>query len=455
MTKAIVLRELLDAILSRKLLWITVLCCLPIPLCTLVNQRTLLQFGAYQARAEADYEKSLTGMLPADQIEVRAFRPKPVLAALAFGLESVLPNMVLLRRDGMSVGQGQSQENPVIILFGRIDLLFMVRFVLSLAAIVLTFGAICGEKELGTLSLIFSGPVPRDSVLLGKYLAASIILIVPFLFSLLLTVLLMQFQGSGVLASGEAWMRIVCIFLLCMLYLMAFMGLGILVSSLTSRPLVAITVLLFLWAGLVVVLPQSAGLLSERLLPVESHQSFLFKKNLLAQELDRKRAAELEPFLDDPNYESIRAPIAMKYSVELTKAAAEMDQEYSNRRRAQFRLASVLASVSPVTPLTLGVTAMAGTGVPQSDQFIAAIDRYQAEVNDKVFSQGYRDVFPGGRASVQVNLLALKEIPRFELSNLPLNVLLRKIAAPLGLLILANAVLFVCAYLRFLRYEVV
>ena len=141
MTKTIFLRELLDAILSRKLLWIAVLCCIPIPLCTLVNQRTLLQFAAYQARAEADYEKSLTGMVPADQVEVRAFRPNPRLAALAFGLESVLPSMVLLRRDGMSVGQGQSQNNPVINLFGRIDLLFMVRFVLSLAAIVLTFVA--------------------------------------------------------------------------------------------------------------------------------------------------------------------------------------------------------------------------------------------------------------------------------------------------------------------------
>jgi hypothetical protein len=92
--------------------------------------------------------------------------------------------------------------------------------------------------------------------------------------------------------------------------------------------------------------------------------------------------------------------------------------------------------------------------VPQSDQFISAIDRYQAEVSDKVFSQGYRDVFPGGRASLQVNLVALKDIPRFELTALPLNVLLRKIAAPVGLLILANAVLFVFAYLRFLHYEV-
>src|SRR5947199_270403 len=131
MTRAIFQRELLDAIVSRKLLWICILCFVPIPLSTLVNQRAQGQLAAYLARAQVDYEQSLAGMKAADQVEVRAFRDKPPLSSLAFGLESVLPNTVSLRRDGASIGQGAGQENPILSLFGRIDLLFIVRFVLS------------------------------------------------------------------------------------------------------------------------------------------------------------------------------------------------------------------------------------------------------------------------------------------------------------------------------------
>ena len=99
MTRAIFQRELLDAIVSRKLLWICILCFVPIPLSTLVNQRAQGQLAAYLARAQVDYEQSLAGMKAADQVEVRAFRDKPPLSSLAFGLESVLPNTVSLRRD--------------------------------------------------------------------------------------------------------------------------------------------------------------------------------------------------------------------------------------------------------------------------------------------------------------------------------------------------------------------
>ena len=101
------------------------------------------------------------------------------------------------------------------------------------------------------------------------------------------------------------------------------------------------------------VLPQSAGLLAERLVPVESAESFLLKKNLRAQD-SSAGAAELEPLSEDPNYGQLRQPIALKYQVELAKATAGMDQEHAYRQRTQFRFATLLASLSPVTPLTLG-----------------------------------------------------------------------------------------------------
>ena len=43
--------------------------------------------------------------------------------------------------------------NPAHRLFGTLDLAFIVEIVLSISAFMLTFDAVCGEKEAGTLRL--------------------------------------------------------------------------------------------------------------------------------------------------------------------------------------------------------------------------------------------------------------------------------------------------------------
>jgi ABC-type transport system involved in multi-copper enzyme maturation permease subunit len=47
------------------------------------------------------------------------------------------------------------------------------------------FDAICGEKERGTLKVLLSNSVPRDLVLLGKWIGGYISLAIPFLIALL------------------------------------------------------------------------------------------------------------------------------------------------------------------------------------------------------------------------------------------------------------------------------
>ena len=70
-------------------------------------------------------------------------------------------------------------EHRVFAIFGSLDLAFIVKVVLSLFAILLTFDAICGEREGGTLKLVLSNAVPRDRVILGKLVGGFLALVVP------------------------------------------------------------------------------------------------------------------------------------------------------------------------------------------------------------------------------------------------------------------------------------
>lgn len=454
MLKAIFLREMLEGLVSRRLLFISLLCCTLIPLGVLVNQRSVEQFVAHQARAEAEYERSMQGFSPSDQVELKVFRRKSELASFATGLDQAVPSTVSLRKDGVSFGMGQMLDNPVAALFGRIDLLFIVKFVLSLVAIVLSFNMICGEKEAGTLRLVLSNPVPRDALLLGKYASALLLLVGPFAVGLLLSLLILQVQGTRALAGADQWLAIALLFIVSVLFLASFLSLGLFVSTLTSRSLTAITLLLFVWAGLIAVVPQVGGVVAEMVYPVESAESFLYKKSLATQDIERQRTAELRPFFNDPNYEEIRKPVALKYQAQLEGILSQMDQEYENRRRTQLRIASSLAALSPVSPMTFAFTTLSGTGVLQSDHFQARLAAYRQQINQEVFSQGYRDLLPGVGGALMISTVELQDLPKFRAERLPMSDVFRAVGWHIGLLFVFNAVFFFLAYWRFRRYDV-
>lgn len=424
------------------------------PLSLLVNQRAVAHSIAQQNRARMEYQHSLQGSVPSDQVEVKAFRPRSLLAGFVAGLDSLMPNVVSLRQGGMSFGMAELLDNPTMALFGKIDLLFIVKFVLSLVAIILTFNMICGEKESGTLRLLLSNPIPRDSVLLGKLLSVFVTLVVPLVLGLLMSILVLRLVGDSRAGAGNQWGILGALLGISMLYIGVFVNLGMLVSVLVSRSLTAITALLFLWSSLIAFVPQFGGLLAETIYPVESTESFLLKKSLIAQDLDRQRAAELSQYFGHPDYERLRQPIAMKYASRLQRLYAQMDQEYYNRRQIQLRLASAMASLSPAAPLTFAFTTLCGTGVGAMKEFNERLNEFRRHVNEQLFAQGYRDLLPGRGGMLHISTVDLRDVPHFSYEQPPMAVRLQSIWMDVVLLMSLNAGLFLAAYLRFRRYDV-
>ena len=351
MLREIFSKEMLESFSGKRMLIISILCCTLIPLSIVTNQRNLASSRSQQSEALSDYERSLEGQRASDEVEVKVFRSRPELSGLAAGLDPAIPAIVSLRQTGVSVGQSPLLDNPVATLFGAVDLLFTVKFVLSLAAIILTYNLICGERELGTLKLMLSNPVPRDAILLGKLLSALATILIPFILAFLGSVLALHLVGDSLLSSGERWQEILTILLASLLYIGVFVNLGVFVSTLSSRSLTAITILLVIWAASVTLVPQSAGLLAELLYPVESTESFLLRKSLAAQDLERQRLAELERFVRRTDYNEIRKPVAARYADRLRRLHARMDQDYESRRRTQQRIASSMALLSPSSSL--------------------------------------------------------------------------------------------------------
>lgn len=462
MTLEIFIRELQDGVASRRLLSIFLLCSTLIPLGVIFNQKAVVATTAEVERARSEYELSLEGIGTTDLLEIKAFRFPPPLAGLARGLHGELPSVATLDRKGMTFSRGQGVDNPTRSLFGAIDLLFIVKFILSLVAIALSYDLISGEKELGTLRLVLSHPVPRDSLLLGKVLAAAVTLLLPFAFAALLSLLLLQLVGGQALSTGRTWAEAILLLLVSALYLCVFVNLGALVSCLTRRSVSSMMILLAIWGAWVAVIPQASGLLAEVVSPAESTESFQLRKKLLERDIDRQRGAALRPYFGRDDYAEVREPIAARFDEELHRLETRMEETFENQRRTQSRTALALASLSPAASLSFAATALAGTGPETAERFRHRLADFQEVLDRDLFAGTFVDrAIPssgsGNRAVGGFGIakpVDLATVPRFVFQPPPLAEVLATIWPQVILLAAFNGIFFALAYWRFRRFDV-
>ena len=108
-----------------------------------------------------------------------------------------------------------------------------LRFVLMLLVPVLTARAFAEEKKLGTLDLLWTYPVPESSVLLGKFLASVVLLVVVLVLTLLYPLALSWYY------PGVNWPPLFACYLGLFFLGLAFISVGLLLSATTDSQAIA------------------------------------------------------------------------------------------------------------------------------------------------------------------------------------------------------------------------
>lgn len=462
-TREIFVKEMADSLISRKAWVVTLLSCLLIPFSVFAHRNAQLERTSQQQETRSEYLETLelipqrypdfAGQIPADELEVKIFRESPELACLAAGLDPVLPDVVTLDLHGIAVELDRVSSEAPSFLMGRLDPLFLVQFVFSLLAILLTFDLISGEREAGTLKLILVNPVSRGRVLRGKIASALVLLIVPYTLAFGLAVLLLRWTGTGA-SSPDLWLRILVLYGISLLYLGCFVHLGAWVSSLTSSSLTSLVTLLFLWAVTTAIVPPGAELLAQRMYPTENAIALLQDKNRLRQELAEERLEELRPLAEEERYEELRREIADRYEARFQEAAQGMEADFRRKRERQTRLTRWLAGTSPASSLSLAWTALADTGTDYSRRFFQDVEAYQETLRSTIFAGTFRDFLAAGQARGRIQLIDPEEIPTPTLRSRGLRDALDEIWPQVLLLVLFNILPAVGAHIAFARYDV-
>lgn len=107
-----------------------------------------------------------------------------------------------------------------------------------LLAIAIGFDLISKEKETGSLKLLLARPTYRDSIINGKILGATSILIISLLATFLVAMALLLF--GGIMPSGDDISRLAVFFLMIVLFSIAFLAIGIAASAIAKNSTIAI-----------------------------------------------------------------------------------------------------------------------------------------------------------------------------------------------------------------------
>lgn len=466
MFRLIVEKELREIISSTKFAVTFLAGAVLILLAFYVGARNFQVSRAQHETALTENLRKMEGLTEWARVEQRIFLPPQPLSALVTGVANDIGRNIHVEGQGdLTAEDSRFNDDPIFAVFRFLDLDFVFQIVLSLFAILFLYDSINGEKQQGTLRLVFSNAVPRDIYILGKGIGAFLALALPLLLPILTGCLLLALMGIPM--TGDEWLRLGLVVLAGLLFLGVFLTLSLFVSALTHRPSSSFLILLVSWLFAVLIIPRVAVLTAGRAVEVVSTDEIVFEKSQFRAQLweeDKKRLSGFRP-AGTTREEMLRdlqhfmQQVGEERAEKLRRFNERLAEQRRNQEAAQRRLAFGLARISPVAAFSLAATNLAGTSIRLKEHYLEQALAYQ-----QAFARFMREK-TGGLPSGDIALRIMNktreapapidphELPAFVFAPRPLKDVIRAALPDLGILCLFIIVFFSCAFVAFLRYD--
>ena len=391
----------------------------------------------------------------------------------------------LIRGISPEINMGKFNNDPLPVVFPLIDLTFIVSILLSLVALLFSYDSICGEKEDGTLKLMLSNSVSRAKVLLGKTIGGTVTLLIPFVFSLGIS-LLVILLNPRISWKGSDWGALGLIVFSTILYVTLFYSLGIFVSSRHKSGASSIMTSLFLWVLFILVIPsltpymasflsktpsriqigREAGRLGDverdelgNKLAQERRQQVIRKFPVLQEELtqeERQRRVAA-----DPDYRIAYEELVNEESAAWNEAnriqgdkMGLLWEELERKEEWQTNLSIYLSMASPLSSFTYLTTDLSGTGM-RSLQHFENLRRGWSAVNAE-YQRNKQSELREQDPTMDVSNTAVdvSDMPRFQFRDESLLDRIKGALPFFAALFIFNILFFTAAFVSFVRYDV-
>ena len=318
---------------------------------------------------------------------IRVDRPPQNFQVLFYGMEKTLDRTAVIAREFLPGFDGNLNANPIALMFPAADMLFIVGVVLSLLAFFISYDAVAGERETGTLKLLMSYPVPRDSLILAKWIGGYLSLALPFLVALVMSAALIGLSGE--ISFGlEDWQAFVVSGLVSLVLIAVMFSIGLFVSVRTRRSSTAILSLLAIWVLLALVLPNAGPYLAEAVAPIPDvgavERQIAERTKGMTDEYrrlwrgGRRRTRGMTPAQRADWYRE-RQERRDELRKEIYEVSEEVIRDFEQRLRWQIDVARTITRLSPVAAYAYANTDIGETGVRHERHLVNALRVYQRQ----------------------------------------------------------------------------
>jgi ABC-type transport system involved in multi-copper enzyme maturation permease subunit len=367
-----------------------------------------LRLSSYQERV-AKEEKELRAVSVYSYLQPRVVRPPEPLSVLDQGFDSRLGTDVKIHRFAIPVeATGGQRGNELLASSSAVDLTTVVTVVLGFLALLLTCDAVTGEREEGTLRMVFANSVSRGTVLAGKLAGSLLAITLPLAAGLLVSLSIFALEVKAPLTPDQ-WLRVAGLGGSYLAYLSLALLLGFFISLHARDTSRALGLSVLVWLVFTIVLPGAAWAVASDLVTTEGlKRSTEHRIAELAREHGRLLVTELRrsplratvsghrasSFANGEHgavryrsgsaayYDALAEHYRFETETGVRHAAAvfALQQRYEERLRDGERLGAALAALSPAFLLDRLSESFAGTSIAEYDRFLAACRRYRTEL---------------------------------------------------------------------------
>jgi ABC-type transport system involved in multi-copper enzyme maturation permease subunit len=387
-------------------------------------------------------------------------KPSPLEFVAEGGIKNI-PNTFQVTAFDVSEPQSVSEENNFMKRFRNVDWSFIIAFILSFFAVLMTYDAVCGEKSAGTLGIMMSNSIGRNTVIAGKYLSALFEIAIPLVFGILLSLLLCFVFGKVVFTSAEIG-KIAVYLAASLFYLSIYILLGLLVTSLTKNSITSVILLLFVWVFFAVLLPHSGGKIASRFFPIPTREQVTEQITERQREIRQEaRDRNSKVFSWTGSIWHVHLPDRAAAYNAMADARIRMNDEYMSQRLNQIRKAKSVLKISPTAVFFHLSEQICQTGIDRYENFYKQVFDYRKQLNRFIVDADRLDpkvphlVYERDNgATISKRKVEANAIPKFEEKAKNFSEALKNVLPNIGILLGINILLFLGVFGAFNRYDV-
>lgn len=299
------------------------------------------------------------------------YRQPNQLSFVVEGGDKYRPYGYILRQKGVLDAMPSGPRNFKLPEIPELDWSFIIKVIFSLYVILLGYNAISGEKEQGTLRQILSNSIGRVRVLVAKYLAILLTVLVPLVTGVIISLIIVVIFVPQVLTLVNV-SRILLMLLLTLVYLSLFAFLSLLFSSLIHRSSLVLLVLLAVWVLFAVIIPNTSGIFSQSISRIPSEYQTAKMIGPMIQQQVWARITKIRERVDKGELKTEEG-VKEETDRAFNEGQEELIKHYKSYEDAMKQRALRAESISRISPTALFQYAsenIAQTGTKREEQFL-------------------------------------------------------------------------------------